>query len=204
MSWFRKKASRPKSSRPNPVGIAKNGWGVACFDFGMRPPEVIPSHLLSSGLAWFWTSSRSGPASEWSKPELPETRTLTRLSEHTAQTFVDDYRDSCRGYDGREIIFAGIKADLPEIDPPEMDLKRASCEFATEGRGPIQVIAYSGDDGDGTMYTAWPLCEPVRNLLSSWLVRSKDISEIIWSEWSAEQTTGLESLTAHILKQSKV
>ena len=191
-------------SQRNTVGASfPSHRGAACFDFGLRPPTLSPSELISSGLVWFWTSSRSGTGWEKSPVQgLPETRSLTRLSEQNAQAFVDDFRDNC-GSEGRDIVVMGIDAVSERIVHIEAELRNALYKFAREGLGPIQMVAYMEDDGDEVIYTTWPLSEPVRSLLGSWLIRSDEIRDLHSSRWKKWQTKWLESLIAHVLARAK-
>jgi hypothetical protein len=93
--------------------------GVICYAL-MLPTRLmaeafsrqLPTHLLSSNLAWYWQSWRNAPlAADSPITYLPEQRTLTRLTADNAQELVDEFQErDVDGY-GRCITLIGCDAD---------------------------------------------------------------------------------------------
>jgi hypothetical protein len=195
MSWFRKEPSRPK-----PVTAARNDRGVVCFDLGLAllPERDFAGMLVSCGIEWHWTSidnKQNQPANS------PGTRPLTRLCDDSNQLFLDDLRDS--NAEERDIAMVGIQPDSQELVQLEPGLTEALREFAAEGTGPVQAIYYREDDGDEVFYANWPLSEPVRSLIASWLIRPDDIRDFRWAGWQGWETKWLEGAIAQIIARAK-
>jgi hypothetical protein len=184
------KSLREKLTHRKPVTVFVRDRGAVCFDFGVWAYPKTPSELLSGGLAWFWTSSRSGPNREESPiPGLPETRLLTRLNGENVQAFLDDSDDN-----RREIAIVGVDTTSAKILESGVDLANTLDRFAREGAGPIQALFSQEDDGDEVLFAAWPLAEPVRNLIASWIVQRDDIREFTvdrWRKWNGRYLDGL-------------
>lgn len=196
--------TRDKSGRP-PVKLSfpANG-GAICFDFGLRPPLLSPPELISTGISWFWTSSRGGPNWEESPVHsLPEMRPPTRLNESNGQAFLDDFRDNRSSGEGRDIWIVGIDPKSEQIVEKETDLENSLRKFAREGVGPIQMLFYQEDDGDAVVYTIWPFSTPVRDLVASWLIQPDNIRDLHSGGWKKWQTKYLQGVIECIVSRIK-
>jgi hypothetical protein len=180
--------------RPKPITAALSQRGVVGFDLGFSTPSEIEfaSILVSSGLEWFWVSTG-----------FPEERSLTQLRNETKHVLVEDLLDNGNA-EGREITMFGLEPDCRALVQTPLELTNALHGFALSGTGPIRAIYSREDDGDAALYAVWPLTESVRSLLAAWLVRTNDIRELTWADWSKWQTTWLEGAIQHILDRAKV
>src|SRR5690349_4324419 len=108
--------TRDKSGRPPLKPSVPANGGAICLDCGLRPPLLSPPELISTGISWFWTSSRGGPNWEESPVHsLPEMRPPTRLNESNGQAFLDDFRDNRSSGEGRDIWIVGIDPKSEQI-----------------------------------------------------------------------------------------
>jgi hypothetical protein len=160
--------------------------------------EGFSSALLDSALEWFWTSTDENPRPT---ATLPEKRPLTHLSEISRSAFLDDLCDD-RGGEGRAIAMAGFLPGASVIVSAKSKLSDALAEFALSGGGPVQALYCREDDGDEVFYSAWPLTEPVRQLIGSWLIRPDEIRDFHWTGWRNWESRWLEGTIAELIERA--
>jgi hypothetical protein len=153
--------------------------GVICYAL-MLPTRLmaeafsrqLPTHLLSSGLAWFWQSWRSAPlAADSPVKYLPEQRVLTRLTADNAQELVDEFLErDVDGY-GRFITLIGcdIDAAVELLNVGQMQI--ALKTFASTEAPPVRMVLNQLND-DVAVHLFVPHCpvEAVQRLLWVWEV----------------------------------
>lgn len=101
------------------------------------------------------------------------------------------------------MVLVGLQGEVEQLPRSEEGLATALHNFAANGVGPVQVLYDREDDGDEVLYVAWPLFEPVRALISCWLVRPDDIRGLRWSNWQGWETKSLERAIAQIIARTK-
>jgi hypothetical protein len=132
----------------------------------------LPTHLLSSGLAWFWQSWRNAPlAADSPVKYLPEQRVLTRLTADNAQELVDEFLErDVDGY-GRFITLIGCNIDaaveLLNVGQMQMALKT----FASTEAPPVRMVLNQlNDDVAVHLFVPHRPVEAVQRLLWVWEV----------------------------------
>jgi hypothetical protein len=132
----------------------------------------LPTHLLSSGLAWFWQSLRNAPlAADSPVKYLPEQRVLTRLTADNAQELVDEFLErDVDGY-GRFITLIGCDIDaaveLLNVGQMQMALKT----FASTEAPPVRMVLNQlNDDVAVHLFVPHRPVEAVQRLLWVWKV----------------------------------
>jgi len=132
----------------------------------------LPTHLLSSGLAWFWQSWRNAPlAADSPVKYLPEQRVLTRLTADNAQELVDEFLErDVDGY-GRFITLIGCDIDaaveLLNVGQMQMALKT----FASTEAPPVRMVLNQlNDDVAVHLFVPHRPVEAVQRLLWVWEV----------------------------------
>jgi hypothetical protein len=132
----------------------------------------LPTHLLSSGLAWFWQSWRNAPlAADSPVKYLPEQRVLTRLTADNAQELVDEFLErDVDGY-GRFITLIGcdIDAAVELLNVGQMQI--ALKTFASTEAPPVRMVLNQlNDDVAVHLFVPHRPVEAVQRLLWVWEV----------------------------------
>ena len=171
--------SETEDARKHQVVAFWREQGVICYAL-MLPTRLmaeafsrqLPTHLLSSGLAWCWQSWRNAPLTDDSPVRyLPEQRVLTRLTADNAQELVDEFLErDVDGY-GRFITLIGCDIDaaveLLNVGQMQMALKT----FASTEAPPVHMVLNQLND-DVAVHLFVPHCpvEAVQRLLWVWEV----------------------------------
>jgi len=132
----------------------------------------LPTHLLSSNLAWFWQSWRNAPlAADSPVKYLPEQRVLTRLTVDNAQELVDEFLErDVDGY-GRFITLIGcdINAAVELLNVGQMQM--ALKTFASTEAPPVRMVLNQlKDDVAVHLFVPHRPVEAVQRLLWVWEV----------------------------------
>ena len=132
----------------------------------------LPTHLLSSNLAWYWQSWRNAPlAADSPITYLPEQRTLTRLTADNAQELVDEFQErDVDGY-GRCITLIGCDADAETDLLNAKQMKVALKTFASTEAPPVRVVLNQLNDEVAVhLFVPHRPVEAVQRLLWVWEV----------------------------------
>jgi len=153
--------------------------GVICYAL-MLPTRLmaeafsrqLPTHLLSSNLAWCWQSWRNAPlAADSPITYLPEQRPLTRLTADNAQELVDEFQErDVDGY-GRCITLIGCDADAETDLLNAKQMKVALKTFASTEAPPVRVVLNQLNDEVAVhLFVPHRPVEAVQRLLWVWEV----------------------------------
>jgi hypothetical protein len=182
-NWLRRRGQLPlpeqEDAREPKVISFWREQGVICYAL-MLPTRLmaeafsrqLPTHLLSSGLAWCWQSWRNAPLTDDSPVRyLPEQRVLTRLTADNAQELVDEFLErDVDGY-GRFITLIGCDIDaaveLLSVGQMQMALKT----FASTEAPPVRMVLNQlNDDVAVHLFVPHRPVEAVQRLLWVWEV----------------------------------
>jgi hypothetical protein len=182
-NWLRRRGQLPlpeqEDAREPKVISFWREQGVICYAL-MLPTRLmaetfsrqLPTHLLSSNLAWFWKSWRNAPlAADSPVKYLPEQRVLTRLTADNAQELVDEFLErDVDGY-GRFITLIGCDIDaaveLLNVGQMQMALKT----FASTEAPPVRMVLNQlNDDVAVHLFVPHRPVEAVQRLLWVWEV----------------------------------
>jgi hypothetical protein len=140
--------SETEDARKHQVVAFWREQGVICYAL-MLPTRLmaeafsrqLPTHLLSSNLAWYWQSWRNAPlAADSPITYLPEQRTLTRLTADNAQELVDEFQErDVDGY-GRFITLIGCDEDAAAELQDAEQMKNALRKFASAEVPPVRLV----------------------------------------------------------------
>ena len=132
----------------------------------------LPTHLLSSNLAWFWQSWRNAPlAADSPVKYLPEQRVLTRLTADNAQELVDEFLErDVDGY-GRFITLIGCDEDAAAELQDAEQMKNALRKFASAEVPPVRLVLNQLNDAVAVhLFVPHRPVEAVQRLLWVWEV----------------------------------
>ena len=132
----------------------------------------LPTHLLSSNLAWFWQSWRNAPlAADSPVKYLPEQRLLTRLTADNAQELVDEFQErDVDGY-GRFITLVGCDEDAAAELQDAEQMKNALRKFASAEVPPVRLVLSQLNDAVAVhLFVPHRPVEAVQRLLWVWEV----------------------------------
>lgn len=182
-NWLRRRGQLPlpeqEDAREPKVISFWREQGVICYAL-MLPTRLmaeafsrqLPTHLLSSNLAWYWQSWRNAPlAADSPITYLPEQRTLTRLTADNAQELVDEFQErDVDGY-GRCITLIGCDADAETDLLNAKQMKVALKTFASTEAPPVRVVLNQLNDEVAVhLFVPHRPVEAVQRLLWVWEV----------------------------------
>jgi hypothetical protein len=181
--WLRRgeyrSMSETEDARKHQVVAFWREQGVICYAL-MLPTRLmaeafsrqLPTHLLSSNLAWCWQSWRNAPlAADSPITYLPEQRPLTRLTADNAQELVDEFQErDVDGY-GRCITLIGCDADAETDLLNAKQMKVALKTFASTEAPPVRVVLNQLNDEVAVhLFVPHRPVEAVQRLLWVWEV----------------------------------
>jgi hypothetical protein len=140
------------------------------------PYDEFARELLSSSLAWYWTSSREPADGTYDNQNLPDARPLTYLAPNTVGPFISDLRErTAEGY-ARWFYLFGADPDMLTEPLNEPALRSALKEFSKREAGPISmVIIQEYDDPFEFVFVLHGASEDVNRLLEAWGVNPASI-----------------------------
>jgi hypothetical protein len=171
--------SETEDARKHQVVAFWREQGVICYAL-MLPTRLmaeafsrqLPTHLLSSNLAWYWQSWRNAPlAADSPITYLPEQRTLTRLTADNAQELVDEFQErDVDGY-GRFITLIGCDEDAAAELQDAEQMKNALRKFASAEVPPVRLVLNQLNDAVAVhLFVPHRPVEAVQRLLWVWEV----------------------------------
>ena len=181
--WLRRgeyrSMSETEDARKHQVVAFWREQGVICYAL-MLPTRLmaeafsrqLPTHLLSSNLAWFWQSWRNAPlAADSPVKYLPEQRLLTRLTADNAQELVDEFQErDVDGY-GRFITLVGCDEDAAAELQDAEQMKNALRKFASAEVPPVRLVLNQLNDAVAVhLFVPHRPVEAVQRLLWVWEV----------------------------------
>lgn len=154
--------------------------GPICYElpllFRGDAPDKLASLLLTTALAWVWTSGRSGASANGAQfDKLPDRRPWTRLAPATKGTFEKDLSERDEEQNGRWIILVGAapeEAGLPIADGlVEKEIKR----FASTESGPVRIVVVQIEDlSKSQVYVPHKPHPSVVELLAHWGIHASE------------------------------
>jgi hypothetical protein len=171
--------SETEDARKHQVVAFWREQGVICYALMLPTRQMaetfsrqLPTHLLSSNLAWFWQSWRNAPpAADSPVKYLPEQRLLTRLTADNAQELVDEFQErDVDGY-GRCITLIGCDADAETDLLNAKQMKVALKTFASTEAPPVRMVLNQLNDEVAVhLFVPHRPVEAVQRLLWVWEV----------------------------------
>jgi hypothetical protein len=182
-NWLRRRGQLPlpeqEDAREPKVISFWREQGAICYALVLPTRQMaetfsrqLPTHLLSSSLAWFWQSWRNAPlAADSPVKYLPEQRVLTRLTADNAQELVDEFQErDVDGY-GRCITLIGCDADAETDLLNAKQMKVALKTFASTEAPPVRVVLNQLNDEVAVhLFVPHRPVEAVQRLLWVWEV----------------------------------
>lgn len=171
--------SETEDARKHQVVAFWREQGVICYAL-MLPTWLmaeafssqLPTHLLSSDLAWCWQSWRNAPlAADSPITYLPEQRPLTRLTADNTQELVDEFQErDVDGY-GRCITLIGCDEDAEAELLNARQMKTALKTFASTEAPPVRMVLNQLNDEVAVhLFVPHRPVEAVQRLLWVWEV----------------------------------
>lgn len=147
--------------------------GVVCYEFELWEREFseLIQDLQTSGLLWYWHSTRHGAATEkWQHLSLPEFRDLTVLSSQTKHDLHNDLLEENESDYRRSITLYGFESGDNLPSPLDMhSIKESLTSFVAKEEGPLKIVINQITDSfEAHLFVPHSLDPKVERLLETW------------------------------------